>query len=175
VEKTRQLLPEGLADMPPGARLAAVLDSIDPTRLGVLDCVEAMRAHARQVCHEQARFMAAMVEVGLCGIGPDDRLPRRERPDEFAADEIRAALAWTRSAATTQLMLAWDVIGRLPDVWAALDRGRIDVPKARVLSDWTTGLTDVQARQICDQLLPEAPGVDHWAAVRADQEAGDRS
>jgi hypothetical protein len=157
VEKTRQLLPEGLADMPPGPRLAAVLDSIEPSRLGGLDCVEALRAHARQVSHEQARFMAAMVEVGLCGIGPDDQLPRRERPDEFAADEIRAALALTRSAATTQLTVAWDLTDRLPEVLADLDRGQIDVPKARVFSEWTTGLTDVQARQICSQLLPEAP------------------
>ena len=101
--------------------------------------------------------MAAMVEVALCGIGPDEQLPRVDRPDEFAADEIRGALSWTRSAADGQLRLAWDLIDRLAPVFASLDRGVIDVPKARVFSEWTVGLTDDQALEICDRLLPEAP------------------
>jgi hypothetical protein len=157
VLKTRQLLPEGLAEMPPGPGLIAVLDSIDLSRLGGLDCVEVMRARHRQTNHDQARLMAAMVEVALCGIGPDDQLPRMDCPDDFSADEIRGALAWTRSAADGRLRLAWDLIHRLPPVFAALNRGVIDIPKARVFSEWTDGLTDDQALQICDQLLPEAP------------------
>jgi hypothetical protein len=157
MEKTRQPIPEGLAEMPPGLELAAVLDTIELARLSGSDCVEVLRARHRQANHEQAQFMAAMVEVALCAIGPDDQLPRVAEPDEFAADEIRAALAWTRRAADGQLGLAWDVTHRLPHVFAALDRGAIDVPKARVLSEWTSGLTDSQARQVCDQLLPEAP------------------
>jgi hypothetical protein len=145
--------------MPPGPGLAAVLAGIDLSRLGGLDCVTVMRAQHRQTAHEQARLMAAMVEVARCGIGPDDQLPRVEEPDEFAADEIRGALSWTRSAAGTQLSLAWDLIDRLPPVFAALDAGSIDVPKARVFSEWTCGLTDEQAHHICDQLLPEAPAL----------------
>jgi hypothetical protein len=159
MQKTRQPIPAGLAEIPPGPGLAAVLDSIDPTRLSGLDCVELLRARHRQASHEQVRFMAAMVEVGLCGMGPDDALPRMDAPDEWSADEIRGALCWTRSAADTQLSLAWDLMSRLPGVFAALDAGSIDVPKAKVFSEWTTGLTDDQARQICDQLLPEAPGL----------------
>jgi hypothetical protein len=155
--KTRQLLPEGLAEMPPGPGLAAVLATIDLTRLSGSDCVEMLRARHRQVAHDQAGLMAAMVEVALCDIGPDDKLPRMDAPDEFSADEIRGALSWTRAAADSQLSLAWDVIHRLPRVFAALDAGAIDVPKVRVFSEWTQGLTDEQARQICDQLLAEAP------------------
>ena len=157
MKKTRQPLPDGLAEMPPGPELAAVLATIDPRRLGGLDCVEVMRAQLRQVSHEQARLMAAMVEVGLCGVGPDDALPRMDAPDEFSADEIRGALVWTRAAASNQLSLAWDLIDRLPEVFAALDDGALDVPKTRVLSEWTTGLTDEQAHHICARLLPEAP------------------
>jgi hypothetical protein len=145
--------------MPPGPELAAVLDSIDVTRLGGLDCVEVMRAQARQVSHEQARFMVAMAETGICDVGPDDALPRADCPDEFAADEIRAALAWTRSAADRQLTLAWDLTRRLPQVLDALDHGAIDVPRARVFSEWTAGLTDQQAQQVCDDLLPYAPAL----------------
>lgn len=101
--------------------------------------------------------MAAMVEVALCGIGPDEQLPRMDRPDEFAADEIRGALSLTRSAADGRLRLAWDLIHRLPPVFTSLDRGVIDEPKARVFSEWTGGLTDDQAHAICEALLPEAP------------------
>jgi hypothetical protein len=118
-----------------------------------------MRAQHRQTAHEQARLMAAMAEVARCGVGPDNQLPRMAEPDEFAADEIRGALSWTRSAANTQLSLAWDLLDRLPQVFAALDAGSIDVPKARVFSDWTGGLTDEQAHHICDRLLPEAPAL----------------
>jgi hypothetical protein len=157
MEKTRQRLADGLAEMPPGPRLAAVLTTIDLTRLGGADCVEVLRAQHRQAAHEQARLMTAMVEVALCGVGPDDALPRMDAPDEFSADEIRGALCWTRSTAGGQLSLAWDLINRLPQVFAALEAGAIDVPKTKVFSEWTWGLTDEQAHTICDQLLTEAP------------------
>jgi hypothetical protein len=32
--------------------------------------VEVLKAQSRQVNHDRARLMAAMVEVGLCGVGP---------------------------------------------------------------------------------------------------------
>jgi hypothetical protein len=86
--------------------------------------------------------MAAMVEVARCGVGPDDALPRMDAPDEFSADEIRGALASTRAAASNQLSLAWDLINRLPQVFAALETGGLDVPKTRVFAEWTCGLTD---------------------------------
>src|SRR3954447_10492969 len=127
--KTRQLLPDGLADIPPGPGLAAVLATIDLGRLSGTDCVEVLRARHRQASHEQAQLMAAMVEVARCGIGPDDALPRMDAPDEFSADEIRCALSWTRATASNQLSLAWDLINRLPRVFAALEAGAIDVPK----------------------------------------------
>jgi hypothetical protein len=159
MERTRQLIPEGLAELPPGPELAAVLSRIDVKRLVGYDCVEVLKAQHRQACHEQARLMAVMVEVGLCGIGPDEQLPRMDAPDEFSADEIRAALSLTRSAASAQLWLAWDLLDRLPQVHVALDTGVIDVPKARVFSEWTHGLTDAQTRTLCDLLLPEAPNL----------------
>src|SRR5918992_2359348 len=167
MRKTRLPIPAGLAELPPGPELAAVLAGIDLSRLGGLDCVTVMQAQHRQAAHEQAKLMAAMVEVALCGLGPDDALSRMDAPDEFSADEIRGALVWTRAAATTQLSLAWDLRCRLPQVWdlrcrlpqvfAALERGAIDVPKAKVFSEWTCGLTDAQAQRICDALVPQAP------------------
>jgi hypothetical protein len=148
-----QVIPEDLADVPPGPRLSAVLSGIDLGRLSGFDCVRVLQARYRQLNHDRAALMTAMVEVGLSGPAPDD-LARMAVPDEFSADEIRAALMLTRRAAETQFSLAYDLITRLPAVHAAMDVGLVDEPRARVLSEWTTELSPEQARAVCDALLP---------------------
>jgi hypothetical protein len=155
----RQLIPEGLAAVAPGPKLAAVLAGIELSWLSGYDCVEVLKPRYRQLNHERARLMATMVEVGLCGIGPDDELPRTVVPDEFAADEVRAALVLTRRAADAQFWLAHDLLTRLPAMHGAMDAGVLDEARARVLSDWTTGLDPVAARAVCAELLPRAPGL----------------
>jgi hypothetical protein len=100
-----------------------------------------------------------MVEVGLCDIGPDDELRRMTGPDEFSADEIRAALVFTRRAADAQFWLAHDLVTRLPAVHAAMDVGLLAEARARVLSEWTVELSLEQARALCGELLPRAPGL----------------
>ncbi|MGQ0716179.1 MAG: hypothetical protein ACT4NP_02480, partial [Pseudonocardiales bacterium] len=96
----RQLIPRGLAEMAPGPELAVLLAGIDISALTGADAVEVLRARHRQLSHDQAQLLAAMVEVGLCdpsaGAGTVVRLGEAPR---YAADEIRAALAWTRRAA----------------------------------------------------------------------------
>ena len=154
----RQLIPEGLAQVAPGPELAGLLAELELSQLSGYDCVEVLKARYRQFNHERARLMATMVEVGLCGIGPDDELPRTAVPDEFAADEIRAALMLTRRAADAQFWLAHDLMTRLPAVHATMDAGVLDEPRARVFSEWTTGLVPEAARAVCAQLLPQAPG-----------------
>ena len=54
-------------------------------------------------------------------------------PDEFASDEIRAALTLTRRAAETDLGLGFSVCERLPRVREALEAGLIDLRKARTV------------------------------------------
>ncbi|MBV9142507.1 MAG: DUF222 domain-containing protein [Pseudonocardiales bacterium] len=154
-----QVIPAALADIPPGPRLAHVLSEIDLARLSGFDCVEVLKAQYRQVNHERARLLAAMVEVGLCGVGPDpdEELRRMRIPDEFSADEVRAALVLTRRAANAQFWLAHDLLTRLPAVHAAMDAGVLDEPRARVLSEWTTELHPETARAVCAELLPRAP------------------
>lgn len=154
----RQVLPVDLADLPPGPELARVLSGIDLARLSGFDCVEVLKARYRQLNHERARLMAAMVEVGLCGVGPaGDEVRRRVVPGEFAADEIRAALVLTRRAADAQFGLAHDLVTRLPTVHAAMEGGTLDEPRARVFSEWTTELRPEAARAVCTELLPQAP------------------
>ena len=147
-----------MAEIPPGPRLSAVLSGIDLARLSGFDCVQVLKARYRQVNHERAQLMAAMVEVGLCGPAPaGDELRRMAVPDEFSADEIRAALVLTRRAADAQFWLAYDLITRLPEVHAALDAGLIDEPRARVLSEWTIELSAEAARALCGAVLARVP------------------
>lgn len=158
VVEVRQLIPEGLAAIPPGPELARALADLEPSRLSGFDCVEVLKAQYRQANHERARVMAVMAEVGLCGVGPAGAELRRQRePDEFAADEVRAALVLTRRAAEAQLWVAYDLVTRLPQVHAAMLAGMLDEPRARVFSDWTLQLSAEQARAVCATLLPQAP------------------
>ena len=82
VVTVRQLVPEGLVEIPPGPELARVLADLEPSRLSGFDCVRLLQAQYRQVQaqyrqanHERAKVMAVMAEVGLCGgVGPAGRL-----------------------------------------------------------------------------------------------------
>ncbi|MGH3549953.1 MAG: DUF222 domain-containing protein [Pseudonocardiaceae bacterium] len=156
----RQLIPQDLASIPPGPELARVLAGIELSWLSGFDCVAVLKAQYRQANHERARVMAAMVEVGMSGMGPAGDELRRMAPDEFSADEIRAALMLTRRAADAQFWLAHDLLTRLPEVHAAMDAGELDEPRAQVFSDWTTELSPDQARAVCATLLPQARKLD---------------
>jgi hypothetical protein len=82
----RQLIPEGLAQMAPGPQLGVLLAGLDMSALTGTDLVEVLRARVRQLSHDQAQLLAAMVEAGLCD--PQCRLPRvslrRDSPDAAA-------------------------------------------------------------------------------------------
>ncbi|MGA9310128.1 MAG: DUF222 domain-containing protein [Pseudonocardiaceae bacterium] len=153
----RQLIPEGLAEMAPGPELGTLLAGIDIHAVTGADAVEVLQARARQLSHEQARLLATMVEVGLCdpdtGAGEVGRL--MESPP-YAADEIRAALAWTRRAADREHDFAETLVLRLPAVFTALDTGRICRSKAWVFADLCAGLTPEQTAVVCARLLPRA-------------------
>ncbi len=153
----RQLLPAGLADMGPGPQLSAALATLDIHALTGSDLVEVLRARARQLSHDQAQLLAVMAEIGLCD--PDaepDEVARLTEAPEYAADEIRAALAWTRNAAYREFHFAQELRGRLPAVFTALDTGVICRSKAWLFTDLCASLTDEQAEVVCQRLLPQA-------------------
>ena len=83
--------------------------------------VTLLQAIARQVAHYQAELYAAMAEVAHCSSDPTSA-ERVEAIDEFAAEEIGAALCFTRRAADMHLGLALDLVERLPEVGEALRR-----------------------------------------------------
>jgi hypothetical protein len=118
-----------------------------------------LREQHGQVATAQARELATMAEVSrrtLAGL-PTEVAEDREFVDGLAELEIGAALACTTRAAASQLDLAEDLIGRLPAVHQAMLDGRIDYPKALLLSRATYGLSDEQARAVADRVLPDAP------------------
>jgi len=159
----RMFLPDGLDDMPPGPGLAVALAAVDRSRVNGYDAVRLLRARARQLAHDQAGLLADMAEVAHCAPGGPHAPPRRipvngSRPFEFAGCEISAALMITRHAAEDQLGLAL-LLAELPAVWAALDRGVIDLPRARVIVDGVAGLPDPAARAVADAALRHAPAM----------------
>jgi hypothetical protein len=144
-----------LAATPVGPWLAAALASLDVAALSGSDCVDVLQAQYRQVNHERARLVGVIAELVLRD--DPDGPGRTERPTEFAFDEVRAALVWTRRAADAACELACDLVSRLPAVHGAVASGVLDEPKGRIFSEWTRELTDTHAVQLCDALLPAAP------------------
>ncbi len=153
----RQLIPEGLAEMVPGPELAVLLAGIDIHAVTGADAVEVLRARARQLSYEQAWLLATMVEVGLCDPDADaGEVARLPESPLYAADEIRAALAWTRRAADREHDFAETLVLRMPAVFTALESGRICRSKAWVFADLCADLTAEQAEVVCARLLPHA-------------------
>lgn len=93
VASERQMIPVGLDEWVPGPFLAAVLSSIDPSRLNGHDTVVLMKAHARQVAHDQAGYYSSIGEVATAVPTGEDGPPgRTEEWFEYASLEVRAAL-----------------------------------------------------------------------------------
>ena len=155
--------------------MVAVLAEIDTARLDGFDRVEVVKAQYRQLNHDTARLMTAMVDVGLCGEAPDGVLPPRlARPDEFAADEFRAALSWSRRSAERRFATAYDLLSRLPEVHAALYAGEIDESKARGVLRVDKRVDRRAGRRTVRRAAARCGPDDLRSADREDQAMGDR-
>jgi hypothetical protein len=134
-------------------------------RLGELsddELVGVMRAWRRQASWAQARELAAVAELahrrpapqaGAAGGGPGG-VPWRF--SEFVGDEVAAALTMTSMAAGYHLDLAL-LAHRWTATAGALERGRIDLPRARVLLDALAPLAGEHAAAVQAAVLPRAP------------------
>lgn len=111
-----------------------------------------LRARARQLSHEPAQLLAVMAEVGYCDPHADpEEVARLAQASDYAADEIRVALAWTRNAAYREYHFARTLLARLPAVFTALDGGVICRSKAWLFTELCAELTDEQAQLVCDR------------------------
>ncbi len=152
-------LPADLGSVPPGPALGAVLAEVPVRRVSGHDTVDVMAAAYRQACHAQSVFLRALLETGMRRVHSGDDVARVESPGEFAAEEARAALVWSRRRADSTFEFAWQVHERLPMLGEAMEAGVLDEPRARAFVQWTIGLSDDQAAQVIAGLLPVAGGL----------------
>ena len=152
-------VPPGLADLPPGPELGALLAGIDVSRVPNARILDVLKAESRQLAHQQARLFAAMAEVGRCE-SPDSpgAVARAAEPLPEAIHEIGPALAVTTTSAFAEHDLAEQLRVRLPAVAAALRAGRIDRSKARLFVEHARELSPAQIARLCAELLPAASG-----------------
>ena len=145
----------GLNDIEPSVELAAWVSAVDRTKLSGSDRLAVIRAHQRLISHYQAqmyRDMHAIKDLFHDMEGIEDHADAA-----FATEaEVRVALTWTRRRAETELSLALDLHERHPDVLAALDRGTIDVARARTIIRGTEHLDDDAARRVGTMVLEDA-------------------
>jgi len=150
-------VPDGLEEIPPGPELAAILASLDISRVAGGDLPIVLRAQARQRSHNEAEFLRVIAEMGRRDPFAElDTVTTLDEPARYAADELRVALAWTRRNAEATQCYADDLVFHLPGVHAALSAGRIDPAKARVFWHHLHPLAARHITSICTALLPVA-------------------
>ncbi|HVR78669.1 MAG TPA: DUF222 domain-containing protein [Acidimicrobiia bacterium] len=152
----------GLANLAPGPGLARVLASVDRSRLSGHDRVVLLQAHQRMVSHYQAELYAdvqavwdAEREVAATEMA-EEGLVLSSEIEEMASSEVRAALRLTRRSADTHVALAWALMVYHPEVWQALNQGRIDLARARIICDATCHLETEAARHVAEEVLERA-------------------
>lgn len=129
--------------MPGGPELNQALASAVPARLDDRDVVELVRAHARMIAHHEAQLAAAIAELARRpGYGRCTNTGERHDPLRAAADEVSAALRWSPAHADTQVRTSVELVEELPATWAALNAGRVDAYRARVIVSETEPLRD---------------------------------
>jgi Domain of unknown function (DUF222) len=147
-------LPSNFDDLVPGPFLGVLLSSLDIASLTGEDVVTVLRAQQRQTSHYQAGMYAAMAETAHCVSG--DTTERSSVVDEYAVEEIGAALSYTRRKTDHDLTVALGLRLRLPAVQHALELGEIDARKAALLSSETNHLDVATARDVVENVLEKA-------------------
>ncbi len=148
------LLPADLETIPPGPFLGSILSVVDPGSLVGRDVVRYVQAQARLVSHHQASYYIGITELARATHATTTE--RDTVPNEFASDELAAAVAKTRRAAEADVDLALDLRYRLPSVWKALEAGKIDLAKARVFSQELVTLHTRHIPVVVDSLVDSA-------------------
>ena len=130
-------LPEDLELMAPGPELCALLASVSRDALSDRDRVRLLRARNRLVAHMQGELFADLYAVSLEDEPDEQAMTRHDAPSRYpwAQSEVAFALTWTETAAGARLEQARQLAEELPQVFAALRDGRIDMPKVLVICE----------------------------------------
>lgn len=156
-EPDRQVLPDGLESIPTGPYLAAIVLATDVTHLNGHDAVRYLKASARMEATFAAQRLAATAEVAHSpASGPNADVVRNVEELEFASVEVAAALHLTRRSAERTVDLALSLRQRLPQVWETLQAGLIDVTRAKVIDDETSGVDRSIATEVATKVIEAA-------------------
>jgi len=107
----------------------------------------------REIAAAQARQLRALARFAALRSDPNSG-----RIDEFAPDEIAPLLRISRNAAMVRLELAVELETRLPGTLTALERGAIDLHKARIVAELTRPLSAEHAADVERHVLVGAAG-----------------
>jgi hypothetical protein len=152
-------LRDELDQTPPGVRLHRVLAATDRSGLAADELLRLAMARQRLIAHQEAQLLAdlhAVARRAPADAPLPDGVSRRAGKYPWAEVESALALRWTHSRAAAQMLLADEVIDRLPRLFTALDLGEIDVPKARVVADLLGCVDDELAATLVDRVIEQA-------------------
>ncbi|WP_433477476.1 DUF222 domain-containing protein [Spirillospora sp. CA-142024] len=154
---------EDRAWFPPGPQLAICLSGGKERLTDLTDdeLLQVAAAARRQTSWAQARELAAIAELhqrrtraeAEADGDPDYRMLSAQ---EAVTEEVSAALSVTGNTAATLVHLAERLVGPLAATGAALEAGRIDLSKARAISDATETLPDEATEKVEAAALEKA-------------------
>src|SRR5262245_28061949 len=127
-------LPGDLDDMRPGPGLAAVLASLDPTRLNSSQLAIVVCARLRQQCFDEAHLLRTIRELVFAPRTPGGlAAPIRNREqDPFTAMEMSFATTWTEYRSADMVGLSMLTLDKVPTLWQAMREGHLGLDKVRV-------------------------------------------
>ncbi|URM94910.1 HNH endonuclease [Actinomadura madurae] len=150
---------EDRAWFPPGPQLAICLSG-GKERLADLtddELLQVAAAARRQTSWAQARELAAIAELHQRRTRAEADVDYRIlSAQEAVTEEVSAALSVTGNTAATLVHLAERLVGPLAATGAALEAGRIDLSKARAISDATETLPDEAIEKVEAAALEKA-------------------
>ncbi len=149
-------IPPGLDEWDPGLFSAAVLSSLDRSRVSGHDLVALLIAEEHLIAYFQALQAATMAELARADVSDPDSCARGEIAWEEAASEIGAALRLTRRGAEARLYTAVQLWVDYPAVGRALARGDFDYYRARVICEGVSCLDQERATEVVDRVLERA-------------------
>ena len=152
----RDRLPD-LKSIRVGPFLAAVVGSVDRSRLNGFDLVRLMEAEARLENWAAGSKLASVAEVAHCPPGNADSAVKRS-PDEieYASAEVAAALTLTRRAADSLLNDAVWLRSAGSRVWEEMASGDLSHAKVRVFEGSLSHLDISTVDNVLDATLGDA-------------------
>jgi Domain of unknown function (DUF222) len=119
--------------------------------------IAAEEAHRLRLVADLADMVAVAAAVRIASVPRVPGAPQDHAVIDAAVDdELQAVLGISASPAARLVDLAKRLTSVLPQVLAALESGRLDLSRARVLADATEVLSDAAAREVADQMLAAA-------------------